>query len=365
MLFAASRAETRNGQARLQETESRYRLLARNLPDACVVLYDRDTRLLLVEGPVVAAAGFVKEEVEGRTVSELFDTDHARALTAPFRFAFEGRTFEFEFAYNERTYLVRVLPLAEPGTRAQYGMALALDITLRHQSERELDESRARLQALSRQLLAAQENERRRVAREVHDELGQALTGIKIGLSALRSRTLRRPSIETDRRLLTVNDAIDGAIDSVRRIILRLRPGVLDNLGPLAALEWEAQEFTQHAGLPVNLVLPTEPIDLDAERSTTLYRTVQEALTNVLRHANATSVTVALEVDGDTLVLRVMDDGCGIGENQLLNPRSMGILGMRERAMACGGTLEVRRAASGGTEVMLTVPYEHTGRVMI
>jgi PAS domain S-box-containing protein len=363
LLFAASRAETRTGQLRLQETESRYRLLARNLPDACVVLYDRDTRLLLVEGPVVAAAGFVKEEVEGRTIGELFDNESARALTAPFRFAFEGRTFEFEFAYNERTYLVRVLPLAEPGTRAQFGMALALDITLRHQSERELDESRARLQALSRQLIAAQEDERRRIAREVHDELGQALTGIKIGLSALRNRTLRRPSIETDMRLLTVNDSIDGAIDSVRRIILRLRPGVLDNLGPLAALEWEVQEFMQQAGLPVKLVLPTEPIDLDAERSTTLYRTVQEALTNVLRHANAKSVAVGLKVHGGTLVLQVTDDGCGIGENQLRNPRSMGILGMRERAMSCGGTLEVRRAVGGGTDVVLTVPYETNGRL--
>jgi PAS domain S-box-containing protein len=363
MLFAASRAETRNSQARLQETESRYRLLARNLPDACVVLYDRDTRLLLVEGPVVAAAGFVKEEVEGRTIGELFDNESARALTAPFRFAFEGRTFEFEFAYNARTYLVRVLPLAEPGARAQFGMALALDITLRHQSERELDESRARLQALSRQLIAAQEDERRRIAREVHDELGQALTGIKIGLSALRNRTLRRPSIETDRRLLTVNDSIDGAIDSVRRIILRLRPGVLDNLGPLAALEWEVQEFTQQAGLPVQLALPTEPIDLDTERSTTLYRTVQEALTNVMRHAKATSVAVGLKVHGGKLVLQVTDDGCGIPEDQLLNPRSMGILGMRERAMSCGGTLEVRRAAGGGTDVVLTVPYEQNGRL--
>ena len=362
MLFAASQAEARNSQARLQQTESQYRLLARNLPDACVVMYDRDTRLVLVEGPIVAAAGFVKEEIEGRTIGEIFDSDHARALMAPFRFAFEGRTFEFEFAYKERTYLVRVLPLGEPGTKVLFGMALALDITLRHKSERELDESRARLQALSRQLLAAQEDERRRVAREVHDELGQVLTGIKIGLSALRNRSYRRPSLETDRRLQAVNDAIDGGIDAVRRIILRLRPGVLDNLGPLAALEWEVQEFTQQAGLPVRLVLPTEPIDLDAERSTALYRTVQEALTNVLRHADAKSVAVGLKVQDNSLVLQVTDDGRGIAEHQLLNPRSMGILGMRERAMSCGGTLEVRRALGGGTDVVLTVPYAGNGR---
>jgi PAS domain S-box-containing protein len=363
MIFAASRAETRTARFRLVESESRYRLLARNLPDACVVLYDRNVRLLLVEGPAVATAGFVREEVEGRTIGEVFDSDRASALAAPFRLAFEGRTIEFEFAYNERTYLVRVLPVANEDERPAYGMALALDITDRHKAEQSLAESRERLQALSRQLLAAQEEERRRVAREVHDELGQALTGIKMGLSALRNRAYRRPSIETDRRLETFDDTIDGAIDSVRRIVLRMRPGVLDNLGPLAALEWEVQEFTQRAGLPVRLVLPPELVGLDGERSTTLYRTVQEALTNVVRHANATSVDVGLRVERGMLVLQVTDDGRGIAENELKNPRSMGILGMRERAMSCGGTLEVRRAAGGGTDVVLTVPYDGNGRI--
>ena len=362
MLFAASRAETSVGQARLRESESRYRLLARNLPDACVVLYDRDTRLLLVEGPAVAGAGFVKEEVEGRTIAEVFDAEHASALEAPFRLAFEGRASEFEFAYGGRAYLVRVLPLAPPSRSASLGMALALDITRRHDSQRELSESRAQLQALSRRLLAVQEDERKRVAREVHDDLGQALTGIKLGLTALRSRRYRRPLAEVNRRLDEVDAGIDGAIEAVRRIVLRLRPGVLDSLGPLAALEYEVEGFTQRAGLPVRLALPSERVDLDAERSATVYRTVQEALTNVLRHANAKSVVVDLRIQSGALVLQVSDDGKGISEAELQNPHAVGILGMRERAMSCGGTLEVRRAFGGGTEVVLTVPYDGDGR---
>ncbi|HEV8410077.1 MAG TPA: MASE1 domain-containing protein [Gemmatimonadaceae bacterium] len=362
MLFAASRAETRNGNARLLESESRYRQLARNLPDACVVLYDRDLCIILAEGPALIAAGFSKDAVEGKSVSQIFDADSALALTAPFRLAFEGRTLEFEFTLAERTYLVRVLPLAEPGTAPSYGMALALDITKRHEAERDLGESRARLQALSRQLIVAQEEERKRIAREVHDELGQVLTAIKIGLSALRTRASRRPSLETERRLDSVNTALDGAINAVRRIVLRLRPGVLDNLGPLAALEWEVQEFTEQAGLPVELTLPDELVHLDAEKSTTLYRTVQEALTNVMRHANAKSVAVGLKVQPGALVLQITDDGRGIAEAELRKPRSMGILGMRERAMSCGGTLEVRRAAGGGTDVVLVVPYDTNGR---
>jgi signal transduction histidine kinase len=223
-------------------------------------------------------------------------------------------------------------------------------------------ESESRYQHLSRQLIVAQENERKRVAREVHDELGQVLTAIKMGLSALRARTVRRPSLETERRLDSVNSALDGAIEAVRRIVLRLRPGVLDNLGPLAALEWEVQEFTEQAGLPVELVLPEDLANLDAERSTVLYRTVQEALTNVMRHANAKSVAVGLKVQPGALVLQVTDDGRGIAEDELRKPRSMGILGMRERAMSCGGTLDVRRAAGGGTDVVLVVPYDTNGR---
>jgi PAS domain S-box-containing protein len=361
MAFAASRAETRAARDHLLESESRYRMLARNLPDACVVLYDRDLRLLLIEGPALMAAEFVKEEVEGKTIGQVFDYEHALALSAPFRLAFDGRSFEFEFAFRGRTYLVRVIPIAKPREQVKFAMALALDITQRHESERELAESRERLQALSRQLIAAQEDERKRVAREVHDELGQALTGIKIGLSALRHRPNRRPSLETERRLDAVNGAIDGAIEAVRRIILRLRPGVLDNLGPLAALEYEVQEFTQQAGLPVRLVLPAQQIALDGERSTTLYRTAKEALTNVLRHANAKSVAVGVKVQPGSLVLQVTDDGRGIDERELRNPRSMGILGMRERAISCGGTLEVRRGAGGGTDVVLTVPYDDAG----
>lgn len=363
LVFAASRNEAEQAERKLRQSEEQYRALARNLPDGCVVLYDRHLRLLLVEGPALAAAGFVKEAAEGRTLSDIFDPEHASALDASFQLVFAGQSHEFEFSYKSRTYLVRVLPLVEPRGAVNIGMALALDITRLHESVREIAESRTQLESLSRRLLAAQEDERRRVAREVHDELGQALTGIKIGLGAMRSRTKRRESGETDRRLLNVSLELDAAIESVRRIVLRLRPGVLDNLGAVAAVEWEAQEFTRRTGIPVRLWVPPEPLVLDSERSTALYRTVQEALTNVVRHANATQVIISLAAKDDMLVLQVTDDGRGISEEELRNPRSLGILGMRERAIACGGTLEVRRTPPNGTQIIMTVPQRDTDTV--
>jgi signal transduction histidine kinase len=305
----------------------------------------------------VATAGFAKDEIAGRTVAEVFDPHDASMLEVPLRRAFVGEASEFEFPLRERTYLVRVLPLADSAGAVTLGMALALDITERHAAAREIADSRTRLQLLSRRLIAAHEEERRRVAREVHDDLGQALTGVKIGLGALMPRSSRRDTDDTERRILGVSQVVDGAIESVQRIILRLRPGVLDNLGPVAALEWEAQQFTRQTGVPVTLNLPGDPLAMDSESSTALYRTVQEALTNVARHAAASAVRIGLATTGEELVLHVTDDGCGIPDSDAHRPHSMGILGMRERAFACGGTLEVSRAAAGGTRLVLRLPH--------
>ncbi|MEA3247537.1 MAG: MASE1 domain-containing protein [Gemmatimonadota bacterium] len=239
---------------------------------------------------------------------------------------------------------------------AVMGLAFAAARAEGLHSAARLAEGRAQLQQLSRLLLTAQEDERRRVAREVHDELGQALTAVKMSLANPAGRSPRRPSLETSRREQNVADLLDRAIASVQRIVLRLRPGVLDSLGPLAALEHEAQEFRAHSGVAVTLELPPDVPGLDAEQSTVLYRTVQEALTNVARHARASHVTVQLAAGGDALVLQVADDGVGIADDQLRKPRSMGLLGMRERAAACGGHIDIRRRDGGGTCVTLTIP---------
>lgn len=354
--FAALQLEARASEARVRESEALYRMLAQHLPDGCVALFDDALRLQLVEGPAVADAGFVKKEVEGRTLDEIFDTEHAAALARPFREALRGRDLEFEFRYRDKAYLVRALPLPEQPAGGARAMALALDVTARDAAQREVAESRARLERLSHLLLSAQENERRRIAREVHDELGQALTAVKIGLSTSLLRAQRRGSLDSERHVRTAAATVDQAIESVQRIILALRPGVLDSLGPIAAIEHAVQQFSERSGIAVSLELPPEPLLLDTDHATALYRTVQEALTNVLRHADARTVSVSLRVEADILRLRIADDGRGIGDDQLRNPRSMGILGMRERAAACGGFLDLSRNPGGGTVVSMTMP---------
>ncbi len=363
LVFAASRAEALYGESRLRASESRYRMLAQNLPDGCVVLYDRDLRLLLVEGPAVEAAGFTKEGVEGKRLADIFDAGHTEALSRPFSTPFAGQEAEFEFTYLGRLYLIRVLPVQDIDEDETIGMALALDVTERDRAQREVAESQAQLEQLSRLLLTAHENERRRVAREVHDELGQALTAVKIGLAQTLARAQRRSSLESIQRARNASDLLDSAIEAVQRIVLRLRPGVLDSLGPLAALEHEVQQFREQSGLPVTLSLPSDDMKINADHSTVLYRTVQEALTNVLKHANASHVAVTLLALEHELFLQVADDGVGISPDQLEKPRSMGLLGMRERAAACGGRVDVVRVESGGTCVVLRIPTHVNGQV--
>jgi len=361
--FAALQLEARASEERVRKSEALYRMLAQHLPEGCVALFDDALRLLLAEGPAVAAAGFVKADIEGRALDDIFDPAHAAALQEPLRDALRGRDMEFEFSYRERTYLVRALPLPGQPSAGASVMALALDVTARDTAQREVAESRARLERLSRLLLTAQENERRRIAREVHDELGQALTAVKIGLATSLQRAQRRGSLDSERHVRTAAATVDQAIESVQRIILALRPGVLDSLGPIAAIEHAVQQFSERSGIAVTMELPPEPLLLDAEHATALYRTVQEALTNVLRHAHARAVSVSLRLDADLLRLRIADDGRGIGDDQMRNPRSMGILGMRERAAACGGSFHLSRPPGGGTVVSMTIPRHPTESV--
>jgi PAS domain S-box-containing protein len=208
-----------------------------------------------------------------------------------------------------------------------------------------------RLRALSERIDAAREDERTHIAREIHDELGQALTALKLDLAWVTHRSQG----EVRGRVIDMAAATDALIDTVRRISSELRPGILDEIGLLAAIEWQGDEFSRRTQVPC--VVRAEVGDLQLERNlaTAVFRIFQEALTNITRHANATRVDVALRLERGHLRLEVADDGVGVPE---ISPRnsSLGLLGMRERARRCGGDCTVRRREPRGTIVSLSVP---------
>jgi len=229
------------------------------------------------------------------------------------------------------------------------------DITDRKQAEEQLRTSREQLRELSLHLESTREEERTNVAREIHDELGQTLTGLKIDLSWLTKRLAGEQGLLPE-KMKTMNELVDRAIQRVKKISGELRPGALDDLGIAAALEWQASEFEKIAEIKCEFSSDPEDIVLDSARSTAIFRIFQEALTNVARHAKATKVKATLREKTSKIVLRIRDNGKGIEKNQIDSPKAFGIMGMRERARSLGGKVEITGSPGWGTTVAVSIP---------
>lgn len=245
-------------------------------------------------------------------------------------------------------------PGALPGDAGAAG-----DATVRVQLERELVDAQDRLRALAAHLQGTSEQDKRRLAREIHDVLGQELTGLKLD-SAWLARRIDRMSPPGKEvlleRLETMGSRLDACMQFVRRIATGLRPGMLDDLGLAAAIEWQAHEYEERAGIVVHLSLPEDPLNMDRDRATAIFRIFQELITNTVRHSGAGNVSVLLRRQGDTIELEVSDDGRGITLLEQSRPDALGILGMRERAAQFGGSLDIASAEPQGTRARVCIP---------
>jgi PAS domain S-box-containing protein len=232
--------------------------------------------------------------------------------------------------------------------------------TERREADR-LETSIGQLRALSQRLVAVREEERARVSREFHDELGQSLTGLKLDLAwvgrHLATLKTRAPKIRDKVREMTAQ--VDTLIQSARQLITEMRPRVLDELGLIAAVEWQTQDFRRRSGTRCELTVEVPDLKLDDSRSTAVFRILQEILTNVTRHAAATEVAVAVRKDVQHLLVEVHDNGRGMTETERDARTSIGLLGMRERAHACNGTIVFSGSPGKGTTVTLRIPLEN------
>lgn len=231
------------------------------------------------------------------------------------------------------------------------------DITVRKDAEAQILRSQADLRKLAAYVESAREEERTRIAREIHDELGQSLTGLKMDVSWMEKK-LPPGNGHLGEKLQEMIQLIDSTIQTVRRIATELRPGVLDNLGIQAAVEWQAQEFEHHTGIRCAVAFSPDTIVLDDPRSTALFRILQETLTNVARHAAATEVVIRLALELRTVVLEVQDNGKGIAPEELAMLKSFGIIGIRERVSQFGGTVSITGSGAAGTLARIVIPLE-------
>jgi signal transduction histidine kinase len=226
------------------------------------------------------------------------------------------------------------------------------NVTASRQEQEETRRSRARLAELTDHIQQVKEQERARIAREIHDDLGGNLTAIKMALAMLAARLPDDAALRDKANYL--DDLVDRTIEAVHRISLDLRPGTLD-LGLVAALEWQAREFEKQMGIACVFRSADKEIDLDPDQAAALFRIFQEALTNIAKHAGATRVTVSLRRQRQHLTLSICDNGRGITPADRLKPQSFGLRGMSERARALGGTLSLSQAPGGGTMVVVKI----------
>jgi PAS domain S-box-containing protein len=262
-------------------------------------------------------------------------------------------------ATDERVLGTFAFYYREPRAPAADDLALATRATHLARIAIERKQLEEQLRDLSAHVESVREDERTGIAREIHDELGQALTALKMDLAWIGRQTNAPAGLATGallEKLRAMADMTDDVIDRVRRISAELRPGVLDDLGLSAAIEWQASEFEKRTGLKSQIHSGLGDAQLDRDLSTAVFRIFQEALTNVGRHADASRIDVFLDVEDGSLCLEIRDDGRGISPEAAKSPRSLGLLGIRERARRLGGVATVRRGARGGTVVELVVP---------
>jgi signal transduction histidine kinase len=254
--------------------------------------------------------------------------------------------------YVLKTRLTRLTPAVKRAMRE------AQDRAERKQAEARLQESHEQLRALSTYLQFVREEERTRIAREVHDELGQAMTSLKMDVAWIGNR-LPKAAKELHEKMRKMSAHIDTTIHTIRRISTELRPGVLDDLGLVAALEWQASEFQERTGIHCAVSSTAEETTFDQDINTTIFRIFQEILTNIIRHAGATYVDASLTEEDGCLTLVVKDNGRGISLHEITNTRSIGLVGMRERAALLGGDINYHGVAGKGTTVTVRIPLSH------
>ncbi|MBT8400911.1 MAG: PAS domain S-box protein [Rhodothermia bacterium] len=349
--------ELKRAQFALRESEALLRSVVSSMP-MVVIATGRNGTVRLMEGQGLELLGLEPGSGFGRYVNDVLSKLPDVALG--FEEALAGKPRNRRIEVNGYTFEFRYSPLHPAGDDTEFSGAVAVgaditDITRRKQAIRE---SREQLRDLANHLETIREEERTRIAREVHDVLGQAMTALRMDVASL-ARGLEPKQEELRSRTDAMGRLIKETIRNVRRIATELRPGVLDDLGLAAAIQWQAREFENRTEIACIVSDETDEIQLNLEQSTAVFRIFQEILTNVARHSRASSVEVRIRQEDGSFELRATDDGIGIREEDV-SGRSLGLLGIRERVSAWGGNVTFKGKEGKGTVVRVVIPVENS-----
>jgi PAS domain S-box-containing protein len=338
----------------LVKSEEKWKSLVFNSPDF-IALHDREGRYLFINR---SAEGFSEKDVLGKVSFDNISPESREIFRAAFKKCIREMTKQ-EIKYKAmgnnretRIYESSLVPFLVKDNEINV-LVVARDITERMKADEEIRKSREQLAQLHKHLNEVREEERTSIAREIHDDLGQSLAGLKIDLLGIQEdindEICRTQPIEKAISL------VETTIKTVQKISSQLRPQMLDELGLASAIEWQASEFKKRTG--INCKLKLDEIDgLAGNIAISLFRIFQAALTNIMRHSKATSVSVKLETKDQIILLQVIDNGIGITHEQLYSAKSFGIIGMLERANQINGKLRIKTGVNIGTEIIVSVP---------
>ncbi|MGE3901172.1 MAG: PAS domain S-box protein [Nitrospiraceae bacterium] len=360
-------SQRREAELALRKSEEQLRAFVDSSEDAIITMDARGAIVFCNRG-AERLFGYAAASLLGQPMTQLLAERHhplywriVLGVGAAPADAGHGTLFEFIGTKQDGTEFPLELSLSSwtiPSGRFFTG--IIHDITGRKRAEQELQQALEGVRTLSHKLEAVREDERTRIARELHDELGVGLTCLKLDLSRIRTLVMgelapRERAKLTD-KVHSMTQQIDATITAVQRIVAELRPGVLDDLGLVAAIDWQCRDFTRRTGIECAFATEIEDLELERGQATAVFRICQEALTNVARHAAASEATVRLETAGNDLLLEVWDNGVGVPKGRLSDTKSFGLQGMRERARGYRGMVTIASEPGQGTAVRLRLP---------
>ncbi|MEN6467095.1 MAG: PAS domain S-box protein [Syntrophaceae bacterium] len=348
--------EARNKLAELEELEAS---ILEAIPHAVIGL--RDRTIIFANDGVQAVFGWKAEDLIGRSTRLFYPSDReydeiAKQLYSTLE---KQRTFSTEFVCRRKdgSNIEVMINASRIGEKLkERGIVITYqDITERNKAKNELQRSREQLRNLSAHLESAREQERTRIARELHDELGQLLTALNTDVILL-NRDIPEEQKSLREKTASLSNLIDMTMKTCKRIYMDLRPGMLDHLGLAVAVSWLSDEFQKRTGIACKVSIDPEDMVVDPDLSTAIFRICQETLTNVQRHAEATRVKIDMKAKDDHIELSVRDNGKGITQEQLTKPNSFGLLGIQERALHWGGEVKITGKEGKGTLIKVRMP---------
>jgi PAS domain S-box-containing protein len=331
----------------LRSSEKKYRLLFDDNPLPMWITSITDNRFMDVNNAALKSYGYTKEEFLKMKLSDLDVPKRNSILEAE-------QIFEY-ITKDAIRIIVNIIThdITHEGKPAI--LYLANDITAKFEAEESLQKSNEALRDLASHLENIREKERSHMAREIHDELGQQLTGLKMDISWI-NRKIKSDDIAVQEKMKDTIALIDKTVITVRRMATQLRPSILDDLGLIAAMEWQSEEFEKRAEITSVFNSNVSQVNLSTDIATAVFRIFQESLTNVLRHSKATEVISFFKLDKDIITLFIEDNGIGFKEEEIKNKKTLGLLGMKERIQLINGRYEINGNTGKGTSVIITVP---------